>query len=237
MIPVLIVPVLSGRRVHDMLASVDVPVGLRLIIANGADIDETDAHVIRLPRNIGVAAAWNLGIKATCRAPWWAIVNDDVIFAPGDLGRLVAAMADPAPRVVTLDGFAAFGVNQATLARVGWFDENFHPAYVEDCDYEYRCRLFDVPIVELPAGLRHDRSATIRQAHYATENARTYPANREYYRHKWGGEIRGGERFESPFGAGGSPAEWTLNHGRLTWLSWREPGETTALMPVGDELR
>lgn len=237
MIPVLIVPVLTGRRVLDMLASIDLPVGLRLVIDNGAGIEVPDAHVVHLPHNIGVAAAWNLGIKATCRAPWWAIVNDDVVFAPGDLGRLMAAMADPSPRVVTLDGFAAFGINQAALGRVGWFDENFHPAYVEDCDYEYRCRLLGVPIMSIPAHLRHERSATIGLPHYSAENARTYPANLDYFRRKWGGPIRGGEQFMTPFDAGGSPSDWTLDHGRLAWLTWQEPDETTALVPAGDELR
>lgn len=234
MIPVLIVPVLVPGRVGDMLASIDVPVGLRLVIDQGAGFPPpAGCHVIRLTGNIGVAAAWNLGIKASPLAPWWAIVNDDVVFAPGDLARLAAAMAGPAPRVVTLDGFAAFGINQAALARVGWFDENFHPAYCEDADYEYRCRLAGVPIVSAPAGLRHERSSTISHPPYGAQNARTYPANYDYYRRKWGGSLRGGERFTSPFDAGGTPADWTLQFDRIRDLTW----ETTALPVPEDEVR
>ena len=230
MIPVLIVPVLIPDRVGDMLASIDVPVGLRLIVDNGAGVDPRGAHVVHLPGNIGVGAAWNLGIKATIRAPWWAIVNDDVVFAPGDLSQLAEAMADPAPRIVTLDGFAAFGLNAAALERVGWFDENFHPAYCEDADYEHRCHLARVPIMSIPAGLHHDRSSTIRHPHYAAENARTYPANYAYYERKWGGALRGGERFTTPFDAGGSVADWTLHVGRIKDLAW----ETTMLEPWGE---
>lgn len=223
MIPVLIVPVLSADRVGDMFASVDVPIGLSIVVDNGADVAVTGSHVIHLPHNIGVAAAWNLGIKVTPAAAWWAITNDDIVFASGDLASLVETMADPAPRVVTLDGFAAFGINRAALAIAGWFDENYHPAYVEDCDYERRCALLDVPIIAIPAGLHHERSSTIRNPHWGAENDRTYPANLAYHRAKWGGDIRGGERFATPFDASGSPAHWTLDPERLASQAWQEP--------------
>lgn len=221
MIPVLIVPVLSPGRLGDMLASIDVPVGLRLIIDNGAGVTDADSHVVRLPHNIGVAASWNLGMKATIGAPWWTIVNDDIVFAPGDLGRLIDAMEAPSPRIGALDGFAAFGINHAALARVGWFDENYHPAYVEDCDYERRCALLDVPIIALPAGLHHERSSTIRHPRWGAANDRTYPANLAYHRAKWGGDIRGGERFATPFDTGGSASDWTLDPDRLVAQAWR----------------
>lgn len=217
MIPVLAVPVLVPGRVEAMLASVDVPVERTLVIDQGAHLPFADIH---LPHNIGVAAAWNLVFKVTPHAPWWAIVNDDLVFGSGDLGRLVSHMDHASPRVVTLDGFAAFGINQAALDRVGFFDENFMPAYCEDADYEYRCRLSGVPITSAPSGIRHARSSTIADPHYRNENARTYPENLAYYRAKWGGPLRGGERFTSPFDSGSDPSVWAANPRRRRTLDW-----------------
>lgn len=221
MIPVLAVPVLRPDLVGRMLDSVDVSVDQLLVIDNGAGVDLAPwVSVVRLPSNLGVAASWNLAMKLTPRAPWWALVNDDVVFAPADLTRLAGAMADPAPRIATLDGFAAFGINAAALALVGWFDENFHPAYCEDADYEFRCRLAGVPIVSIPAGLRHDRSATIQDPRYQAQNARTYPLNAAYYCSKWGGDLRGGETFTTPFNRGGHVRDWALDIARVRDQAW-----------------
>lgn len=236
MIPVLAVPVLRPDLVGRMLASVDVPVERTLVIDNGAAVLERDvpgAWIVRLPSNLGVAASWNLAMKVTPRAPWWAIVNDDLVFAPGDLARLAAAMADPAPRIATLRGFSAFGINRAALVVLGYFDENFIPAYCEDADMEYRAKLLGVPITGVPSGLRHETSSTISLPEYGRQNARTYPANVAYYLRKWGGHLRGGETFTTPFNAGGRPDEWSLDASRLRELGW----ETTMLDPEGDELR
>lgn len=219
MIPVLIVPCLRPDLVGTLLASVDVAVGRRVVIDNGGSADVPDA--IHLPANLGVGASWNLGLKLTIDAPWWLIVNDDVVFFPGTLARLVAQMADPSPRIVALDGFSAFGINTAALDAVGFFDENYHPAYVEDCDYEYRCRLAGVPIFSLvDARLQHERSSTIADPHYRKQNSRTYPANVQYHRDKWGGGARGGETLASPFGRGGALRDWTLDPARLRAQRW-----------------
>ena len=234
MIPVLAVPVLRPDLVRRMLASVDVPVGRVLVIDNGAGVgDIPGAWVVRLPGNLGVAAAWNLAMKATPNAPWWAIVNDDLTFAPGDLARLAEAMDVPTPHIATLDGFAAFGMNAAALDALGWFDENFHPAYVEDCDMEHRARIARVQVTTLEAGLVHARSSTITLPEYHRQNGRTYPANVAYFEAKWGGRPRGGEVFETPFGNGHRPDEWTLDPRRLRDLGW----ETTMREPEGDEIR
>lgn len=235
MIPVLGVPVLNRPDLlARMLASVDAPVGRLVVIDNGGVVPEIPgAHVVRLPGNLGVAASWNLLLKATLDAPWWAIVNSDVAFGPGDLASLAAAMADPCPRIATLDGFAAFALNAAALDRIGFFDEAFHPAYCEDADYEYRARLAEVPIVSIPSRLRHDRSSTIAEPRLAVENGRTYPQNAAYYAAKWGGPLRGGETYATPFDEGSDPRFTRLEPARLRRLRW----STAAVRPAGYETR
>jgi hypothetical protein len=42
-------------------------------------------RVFDMPANLGVAGSWNLGLKCAPFAPWWMVVSDDVVFAPGAL--------------------------------------------------------------------------------------------------------------------------------------------------------
>jgi len=218
-IPVLGVPILTMPHMLDeMLASVDVKVGRLVIIDNGGVVGDINAEVVRPDQNLGVAASWNLIMREFSDAPWWAIVGFDVIFAPGDLDRLVKHM-ETVGGCALLGGFSAFGIDHLALDGVGEFDENFHPAYFEDNDYDYRCQMAGVSLVGLPAGLQHRNSATISSEHYSRENGRTFPQNALYYRMKWGGYPRH-ERFTTPFNAGGSVRDWTLDLARIEDQRW-----------------
>ena len=59
-------------------------------------------HEIRLPRNLGFAAATNRGIEAA-RGPYVATVNDDVIVMPGWLRALIGAL-EGEPRAAAAQG-------------------------------------------------------------------------------------------------------------------------------------
>jgi len=136
-IEVLGVPVLNRPDLlYRMLDSIDTEVGQIVIIDNGGVASQSTVNqserVIRPGQNLGVAASWNLIMQATPLAKWWAIVNFDLIFAPGDLDRLAQHMdttTGPEGMVATLGTFSAFGVSREAINRAGWFDENFHPAY------------------------------------------------------------------------------------------------------------
>jgi len=223
MIPVLGVPVLNRPDLLDeMLATVDVEVGRLIVIDNGDVVgDIPKAEVIRPGHNLGVAASWNRIMAEVPEAPWWAIIGFDITFSPGDLARLAQTMNDATTATLALLGtFSVFGINQATIDLVGRFDENFHPAYFEDNDYDYRCQLAGVPITGLPSGLLHRVSSTIQSSPvYSRENSRTFPWNHAYYQEKWGGSPRG-ERFASPFNRGGGPADWELDQDRIADLAW-----------------
>jgi GT2 family glycosyltransferase len=180
--------------------------------------------------NLGVAASWNLIIRMHPDADWWCIANADAELGRGDLERLASEMAKPGPRWVGINGdWRVFGINAECIERAGWFDENFHPIYCEDADYEYRCRLAGVPAYSIAGAASHVGSAAIRSG-YAAANARTYPANVAYFEAKWGGRLRGGETFATPFNRGGSIRDWTLDLARLRDLSW----ETTMILPEGE---
>ena len=228
MIPVLGIPVI-GRfdLLAACLASITEPVGRLVIVDNSPDglsdvlcpAAVADLCVTRPPSNLGYAGSINHIIRTHPGAPWWCFTAADVVFAPGDLDRLASVMTGA--RWVGINGdWRAFGLTSAAVERIGLWDENFFPAYCEDADYEYRCTLGGVEWGFIGGDTTHAGSTTIQEAHYARRNAATYPSNVAYYQAKWGGPLRGGERFTTPFDRGGSVADWALDIGRLRDNAW-----------------
>jgi GT2 family glycosyltransferase len=152
-IPVIGIPVLNrGDLLLRCVSSIDYPVGQVTIVNNGNDPGVTDAiarieqderfkvRVFTPPRNLGVAASWNWILQEQPEAPFWVLVGNDIQFTPGDLARIDAAVrANPESAVLTAnEGYSLMAVTQTGVNEVGYFDENFYPAYYEDVDYERR---------------------------------------------------------------------------------------------------
>ena len=196
MIPVMIVPILTGPKIlYAMLESIDYPVAKLIIIDNGDCLNTStgwpvehvqSTKVIKMPANLGVAGSWNLGIKAAPFAPWWLIVNFDVTWPPGSL-RMFAEQgsADEILLSECLQPWSAFAIGENVVRRVGLFDEGFHPAYFEDNDYARRCA--DEIIRPAPIPVRHENSSTLAAADYGEKNNRTYLANLDYFQGGGGG--------------------------------------------------
>jgi GT2 family glycosyltransferase len=223
MIPVLGVPILSSPNLlYEMIESINVPVGRLYVVDNGNVVDPSriNGDVYVPGRNLGVAASWNNIITSNPDAPWLAIMNFDLVFAPGDLPRLVDHMETKGGVALLGVGFAAFALDRGAIENVGLFDENFYPAYFEDNDYDYRCRLASVPIVALPAAMTHKISSTLNSnPAYRDANARTFPQNGDYFRRKWGGTPYQ-EVYTTPFNEGGDIRSWQLDEKRLAAQSW-----------------
>ena len=194
MIPVMIVPVLTRPELlYRMLDSIDHAVNTLIIIDNGGCVTDfhalsggrcDDVRVIHMPANLGVAGSWNLGIKATPFAPWWLIVNFDVVWPAGSLQRFCRESDRQA--LVLSDGappWSAFAVGDQCVEFVGLWDERLHPAYFEDNDYEERCAFADVPVVRSTIPVDHDNSSTLN-AGYQDRNAVTFADNAEFYARK-----------------------------------------------------
>lgn len=229
MIPVLGIPTYNR---HDLLLrlleSIDEPVGVLAIVDQGPNpapwadvlnavqgVWKRTGHrgVVRRCQhaNAGVAAAWNEMITLF-PAAWWLLANDDIAFAAGDLARL-AEFVDRETGDTNRAMAAAYGnhgaswwaVTRRGIEEVGLFDENFFPAYLEDCDWSYRCDLLGLRRPTVPGlSSRHgdDRlngSCTVN--HDAALAARASAAHGngfKYYRAKWGG-INECETFKTPF--------------------------------------
>jgi GT2 family glycosyltransferase len=158
------------------------------------------------------------------------IINDDILFAPQTIDNMVKTFLDAEKRLkcamITANNvrglfdnpleilsystdvralqenpdFACFMVRPTIASRVGFFDENFYPAYFEDNDYHYRISL---------AGLNAFNDVSSPFYHYGsqTQNANAdipvvppfaFELNRTYYIGKWGG-APGEEIFTHPY--------------------------------------
>nr|WP_254216671.1 hypothetical protein [Synechococcus sp. CCY 9618] len=168
-IPLLGIPILNRPDLLvRLLDSLDQPVETLAIVDNSIDSGLADAgalsHLlvqleheppagigrVRVARpfaNQGVAASWNAILTAFPEAPFALLVNNDVVFAPGVLARVIATVDPARPQFLPLQPapqeFSAFAITPAAWNRVGLFDANFHPAYCEDLDYTERLRACD----------------------------------------------------------------------------------------------
>jgi len=234
-LPVLIVPILNQPELLTaMLASIDHPIDRIIIIDNGDVVPGlwtpplelpdgvAEGRIIRPGHNLGVAASWNLGMKVTPQAPWWLIANHDITFGAGDLARLEETVIPGAAAIYFMLGMASFAITRHTLAAVGYFDENIHPAYDEDLDYARRLDLLGLPRFEAGFSGTHVGSATIHSdPSLRAQNGTTHMANDLYYARKWGGQKQGGETFETPFDKGGHVGDWRLDPERLRNQTWK----------------
>jgi GT2 family glycosyltransferase len=196
MIPVMILPTLTRHDLAaDMLASIDYPVGLLVIVNNNADANFEGTHfipncvaeyrVLNMPANLGVAGSWNLGVKCAPFAPWWMVVSDDVVFQPGALESFACECSSDELTVSNeWPHYQFFGVGENVVDAVGLFDENFYPANFEDDDFQRRCEAAGIPVRQVTAPHSHVKQGTVHAPEWASSNARTYEANEGYYREK-----------------------------------------------------
>jgi GT2 family glycosyltransferase len=121
-----------------------------------------------------------------------------------------------------LHHFNFFCLHKRFIEKVGWFDENFYPAYFEDNDFVYRCNLAEMPpghtTPEMTAKAEHKGSQTIKSdPQYAQGNNNTFGSwNATHYRMKWGGRP-GAETFRTPYGKPENDIRW-----------WPDPGGSIA---------
>lgn len=201
----LIVPVLNNFKVFtEMMATVDHPV-----------------HPIVLDNwnnNRGVAASWNEGMRKSLELgnQYALITNDDALFTPGAIKKMYdfikykgnAVLVSPNQNDFSegepVEGgadFFCFIVDIKRLTeKVGWFDENFTPAYFEDNDMHLRIGHAGEKCYMLPdVRVNHVGSAT----QYFDPNSPVVPphqfeANRAYFIEKWGGQP-GSHQYMHPF--------------------------------------
>src|ERR1700730_4732460 len=180
--------------------------------------------------NRGVSRSWNEGLRASFDDGNEAtlLVNDDLFFYGGGVGDVADFVLSEGRRVPHFGTISAFGldtgtagpvgagkfyrrphwqgsacmaVGQRAIEAVGYFDQNFWPAYFEDADYFRRLELSGVPTLwDERILLEHNRSQTVRADFLLKRlhDERTR-RNEQYYIRKWGG-LRGWGGPDAPSG-------------------------------------
>lgn len=170
----------------------------------------TDKKEIIIPGyNMGCSASWNYFLK-TYPDDICLIVNDDLEFYPDTLEKIINTYNQKKedkdiglffPDHGAHSIFSCFIVSKSCVERVGYFDEEFYPAYYEDNDY---VRRFDMQKMKVCSaencGYIHHKSSTISAytAEQHRNHSQTFNKNADYYARKWGGPPHH-ETFMTPF--------------------------------------
>lgn len=138
----------------------------------------------------GVAESWNWFIAHVPEER--VIVNDDILFAPDSLSKLLAS---PAELVwATGQGFSCFVIRDRCVEQVGLFDEEISPGYgyYEDEDYLQRLngretRPSLATNANVDSGVSHARSSTLGAAtpDELAEHHRRFLIAQGNYKRKW----------------------------------------------------
>ena len=186
--------------------------------------------VSRNKQNAGVACSWNQGIllaRNMYKSHTFFIPNNDILIQKDTIKKMydVLVVSDfvlvsafnvkpgcpnvsdfetfPSPKKLNLvesPDFSCFMINNETIKKVGYFDENFYPAYFEDNDYHMRINLAGFKAVKVNTAIYyHYGSMTIKEgADIKRLSNAHYLKNKEYYKTKWGGDP-GKEKYKTPF--------------------------------------
>jgi len=230
------IPVLNRLDLLERcLDRVDLPAEVMVVNNNTVDpgfdaalaamTERRGLHLWKPERNLGVAGSWNLILRT---ALGWGhtvafIGSNDTLLRPGTLATVWERIEESSQDELLwhIHAWNFFAIHVGIVPRVGWFDENFYPAYKEDQDYAYRCHLAGVTRV----GLRlprlepeHLGSQTIRSdpEYEASNEATHFGWNLPYYLRKWGGDVYE-ERFLTPFNQPGRDWRWWPDPGDSIW--------------------
>jgi GT2 family glycosyltransferase len=223
-----------GVRLYVFLHGQDARLKARLESVTAA----TNSRYFPYGINRGVARSWNEGLRASLDDGNEAtlLVNDDLFFYGNGFDVFADFVLSESRRVPEFGTISAFGLDTGTsgsvgagkfhqrphwqgaacmaigrkaIETVGYFDQNFWPAYFEDADYFRRLELSGVPnLWDERILLEHNRSQTVRSDFLLKRlhDERTR-RNEQYYIRKWGGlrgwggpdEPPGQEFFTHPF--------------------------------------
>jgi len=195
----------AGSRTPDRYYIIDNGGGL---MANGTPDFVQPEMVIGVPsENLGCAGSWNkMGhVMLLTDDDALLIAADDILFECDTIGEMLHAMETEDVDFVTAKpgGFSCFMVRKRLFDKVGYFDEQFWPAYFEDNDFHRRMQLSGIcKEAEVDAQYEHVNkgSQTVASFNRAEkhEHNQRFEKNRDRYVAKWGG-LPHEEKFDEPY--------------------------------------
>ena len=206
------IPVLNGGGLLiKLLRSIDVPAEVYIVVnciggiepsvrealieVKTTDFRALTVTVKRVPGNLGVAGSWNAIIDhfgGGC-----IIANNDITFRPNALEQIVSDLERRRECVLQhILASACFYVNERFTATLGWFDENFYPAYHEDQEMSIRAAALNVSRCNVSNGasngVHHMGSRTLKTCDVAQRQLirRAQRLTGIYLARRWG-QFRG----------------------------------------------
>jgi hypothetical protein len=195
-------------------------------------------------RNLGVAASWNWIIREGISRGYDYILigSDDTHMGDRTIEAIKNLETHDNELLWHFEGWNLFLLHKKLIDVVGWFDENYFPAYYEDIDYSYRCDVV-CRAVERVCVAAHDEmvprhvykqlsvriNPDIEAQHFVSQSSQynfifkryiniSRRLNRQYYIQKWGGDV-GEEMFVTPFNMAQEASYWPKP--RSLWLPAR----------------
>lgn len=164
------------------------------------------ANVVSCPDNMGVARAWNMGIKFMrekgAEILW--IVSSGLKFKHGFYEDVLLNGNGKNSEfgLLTNQAWRCIGIGTHTFDVCGKFDENFYPGYYEDNDFLYRMKIAKIhdPSSEIMLPKINVDAEVIEPAHVRTRGLAKINMRElvNYYYFKWGG-FPGTETYRHPW--------------------------------------
>lgn len=171
-----------------------------VVIDNGGKLPELnpalDFSIYTPVRNMGVAKSWNWLLQTVAEP--LLICNDDITFGENDIQAFHDIYMTTDAGVIYADNlpflnmFSCFMVRPTVIEKIGLFDEEFFPAYFEDCDYFRRMVLGEITWQSVSTKIKHTASSTLEAYTNQEMNKHheNFRKNQGYYVRKWGGEPK-----------------------------------------------
>ena len=146
-----------------------------------------NVYIHKCGKNIGVAGAWNYLIEKIFEKSEYALIlNDDIYFGKQEAHIRLLVEQQKFDFAVTPLDWCAFVLPKTTWDKIGKFDENFYPAYCEDCDYHLRMKkkgmnLFKTPFL-IPKTYRASMTMEKNPELFYKSNYNSL----QYFKKKWG---------------------------------------------------
>lgn len=199
-----VIPFMLEEVTDKCLEKYDLPWSQLILIDNSKDsfgkkYEGRGAKIFYYPENIGIAAAWNLGVKEDFDFLW--IISSSMIFNKGFSELKEATKQANEWGLLTTEAWHCIGFTKKTFDLIGLFDEQFKPAYYEDNDFMYRIKLAGIHDVGHAALPKVSLDTTCQgQAVTLKSGAITvrFDLLEDYYKRKWGG-TPGKETYLTPF--------------------------------------
>ena len=174
-----------------------------LIVDNTKEGLGDDYYGLRVYRdvdnhNIGVARAWNIGAREVVEKniDYLIVMSSSMLFGVMKETTLLRQIATHKGfEIIEAEGHSwhLIAFKRDLFLEVGYFDENFYPAYFEDIDFAFRLRLLNQKRTWAIFWVNAISQAIAKHSHLSLATPLL-----EYYKAKWGGD-KGAEGYTLPF--------------------------------------